>query len=479
MSQYSLPEDIFSHHECQLLHSHSHPSPPQKTGQGNDGLHLSISKRAELSWEGYVTPSPMDILQGASSEAFGSVLFVQTFANITVIDTEEGLVLVDVGSNYYCNEIHREIRNWSKKPIHSIIYTHGHVDHVTGIAIFDEEAEKVGEKPIQVIGHENVAKRFDRYAITNGYNALINQRQFALPKARFNHDFHYPSLTHKDGMKITVGNIPFELFHDKGETDDSTWVYLPVQKAICTGDLFLWVTPNCGNPQKAQRYPLEWARAFLKMATLNPEALYPGHGTPIFGSDRVKQALLESAAFIKIVSEQALGMINEGLALNDILHKMKYPQELLKRPYLRPIYDEPEFIVRNLWRRYAGWYDQNPAHLKPPSDKELADELVSLCGGNVDIVVNRAKELLKEKNYRLACHMIEYAHQHAPQRKDISRERAIIYRERSNQESSSMARGVYNSVARPELGRSARDEDLFDFFHRAVPRNLPYMRGLI
>jgi hypothetical protein len=37
--------------------------------------------------------------------------------------------------------------------------------------------------------------------------------------------------------------------------------------------------------------------------------------------------------------------------------------DLLERPYLRPVYDEPEFVVRTVWRLYGGWYDGNPAHL--------------------------------------------------------------------------------------------------------------------
>lgn len=43
-----------------------------------------------------------------------------------------------------------------------------------------------------------------------------------------------------------------------------------------------------------------------------------------------------------------------------------------QRPYLRPNYDDPSFIIRNLWRLYAGWWDQHVAHLRPPPDADLA-----------------------------------------------------------------------------------------------------------
>ena len=59
---------------------------------------------------------------------------------------------------------------------------------------------------------------------------------------------------------------------------------------------------------------------------------------------------------------------------------MKAP-ELCHEPYLHPVYDEPEFIVRNIWRLYGGWYDGNPARLKPAPDARLAQELAALAGG--------------------------------------------------------------------------------------------------
>ena len=64
--------------------------------------------------------------------------------------------------------------------------------------------------------------------------------------------------------------------------------------------------------------------------------------------------------------------MNEGARLDEIIHTVRAPAHLLERPYLRPIYDEPEFVVRNVWRLYGGWYDGNPAHLKPAPDAALA-----------------------------------------------------------------------------------------------------------
>src|SRR4029434_8619125 len=87
--------------------------------------------------------------------------------------------------------------------------------------------------------------------------------------------------TFENRHAFEVGGTRFELHHAKGETDDHAWVFLPQTKTLCTGDLFIWAAPNAGNPQKVQRYAVEWAAALREMAALSPEFLLPRHGLPI------------------------------------------------------------------------------------------------------------------------------------------------------------------------------------------------------
>jgi cysteine synthase A len=67
--------------------------------------------------------------------------------------------------------------------------------------------------------------------------------------------------------------------------------------------------------------------------------------------------------------------MNKGVSLDEVLHSVKAPANLLERPYLKPVYDETEFIVRNIWRLYGGWYDGTPSHLKPAPEKSQAEEI--------------------------------------------------------------------------------------------------------
>lgn len=374
-------------------------------------------------------------------EVAPGVAFLESFANSVVVRTSDGLVMVDAGSPLHAQGIHDAVRDWSDAPVHTAIFTHGHVDHIYAVRLFEADGD-----PVQVVAHRAIADRFDRYTATNGYNAVINQRQFRLPGPMFPGDYRYPDVTYEEEMVLEVGGVTFQLRHDRGETDDATWVWLPEQRVLCTGDLFIWASPNCGNPQKVQRYPAEWAVALRRMAELDAELLLPGHGLPIRGADTIRGVLEDTAALLESLVEQTLELMNRGARLDEVLHSVAPPADLLERPWLQPVYDEPEFVVRNLWRLYGGWYDGNPAHLKPAPDAALAAELASLAGG-AGRLAERALELSDAGDHRMAGHLAEMASQAAPDDEAVREVRRTVFGRRAELERSTMAKGVFTWAA--------------------------------
>ncbi|MFM7064250.1 MAG: MBL fold metallo-hydrolase, partial [Actinomycetes bacterium] len=331
---------------------------------------------------------PLFIRGGTQLVELGDGLaFVESFANVTAFVDGGRMLLVDAGGILHFRQVHEQLRAWSDAPLDTAVYTHGHVDHVWAVPLFEEEGA-----PVRVVAHENLPARFDRYDLTNGYNGTINQRQFQLPQPMFPSGFRYPDETYHDRLDVTVGGLSVELHHDKGETDDGTWVWVPDRKVLCTGDLFIWAAPNCGNPQKVQRFPFEWAVALRKMAALGAELMLPGHGLPIAGRERIAGVLSDTAELLESLVEQSLSLMNAGARLDDLVHTVRVPEHLTGRPWLQPVYDDPEFVVRNLWRLYGGWYDGNPANLKPAREVDLACEVAALAGG-ADVLAARAEQL--------------------------------------------------------------------------------------
>jgi glyoxylase-like metal-dependent hydrolase (beta-lactamase superfamily II) len=326
------------------------------------------------------------------------------------------------------------------------VFTHGHIDHVFGVDLYEEEARTNGWPAPRVVAHEAVPARFERYRLTAGYNAVINQRQFRTPTLRWPTDYRFPDETYRDEMTLHVGGETFELHHARGETDDGTWVWSPSRRVVFTGDLFIWASPNCGNPQKVQRYPRDWAQALRKIADLGADVLLPGHGLPIVGRDRVRQAANDAAEMLESLLEQTLALMNEGARLDDVVHTVRAPEHLLARPYLRPVYDEPEFVVRNIWRLYGGWYDGNPAHLKPARPDVVARELAELAGG-VGRLADRARDLAEAGDLRLAGHLAELAALAAPDDVGVHKARAEVFGLRAKEEASTMSKGIFSWAA--------------------------------
>jgi len=193
------------------------------------------------------------------------------------------------------------------------------------------------------------------------------------------------------------------------------------------------------------------------MAATGAELFLPAHGLPIAGGARIRRVLLEVASTLEKLVADTLALMNQGARLNDIVHTVKVAPELLERPYLRPMYDEPEFVVRNIWRMYGGWYDGNPAHLKPAPDVALANELAALAGG-AGPLANRASAVAAAGDLRLACHLIELAAAAAPDDAQIHAARAEIYQKRRDSETSLMAKGIFGYASSESLAKAGMDD---------------------
>lgn len=410
---------------------------------------MDVLELADELWTGELDVRdrhPFEVA-GELVEVADGVAFLAGFSNVTALDTGAGLVLVDTGLPLTAAYVHEHIRRWNDRHLHTAVFSHGHIDHVFGVGPFEEEAHASGQPRPRVVAHEAVPARFARYRLTAGWNAHINRQQFGTDDIVWPTEYRAPDVTYRDRLDLTIGDLRFELHHARGETDDHTWTWIPDRRVLCTGDLFIWASPNAGNPQKVQRYPREWATALREMATLDAEVLLPGHGVPVVGADRVRQAVTDTADLLEHLHDRTVALMNEGATLDEILHTVHAPPELLARPYLQPVYDEPEFVVRNVWRLYGGWHDGNPARLQPAADADLAREVAALAGGPVALAA-RARELADDGRLRLAGHLAEMARMAGPDRADVLETHANVYERRRDAAPSTMSKGIFGAAAR-------------------------------
>jgi glyoxylase-like metal-dependent hydrolase (beta-lactamase superfamily II) len=406
---------------------------------------------------------PINRITNELSEVADGLAVVESFSHSVVLDAGDGLVAFDASHERTGGDVVAAIRGWSNTPVSHLVYTHGHADHVGGSPAF---AAAYGD--MTVVGHRNVDTRFDRYRYTNDWNVLINARQFGGVRGDFGMggeapDFipaetARPNLVVDDHATVTVGDRTIQLHHARGETDDHLWAWMPEERWAFVGDFVIWNFPNAGNPQKVQRYPIEWAAALRDMAAHGPELLLPAHGLPIEGRDRIQRVLVDIAGALEHLVSEVVAMMNAGEVLDTIVHSVSIPDDVLERPYLRPLYDEPEFVVRNIWRQFGGWWDGAPSRLKPSPDAALAAELAELAGG-AGVLIERATQLSEDGDHRLASHLADLAGWAAADDAAVHAARAAVYRARRAAESSLMAKGIFAGAARDSEAIVAAEQD--------------------
>jgi glyoxylase-like metal-dependent hydrolase (beta-lactamase superfamily II) len=381
----------------------------------------------------------------ASVVAPDTLFMTADYVNLAAFETADGLLLVDTGMEAAGPRVFEEIRKRTRAPLHSVVYTHGHLDHAFGLRPWLE----AGERP-RVIAHENVVRRFRTYMKTAPMNVHINRVQFGIVQditwPEKEQDFVWPDTIYRDQLTLQLGGERFELRHAKGETDDATWVWAPARGIVCSGDLWVGILPNCGNPQKVQRHPEEWADALEAIASRGAELLLPGHGHPIEGADTIRTRCLNTAEALRAIVRQTLEGLNAGKTHEEILAGIRIPDGLASEPYLDALYDRPSFIARNVMRKYGGWWNGFSAELLPAKMVDRASEIARLAGGASSLIA-RARELI-DSDPALACHLAEWAALAAPEDPDAQQCVIDVFGKRAEAESSLMGRGLLSHAVR-------------------------------
>jgi glyoxylase-like metal-dependent hydrolase (beta-lactamase superfamily II) len=106
--------------------------------------------------------------------------------------------------------------------------------------------------------------------------ALLEEDRFFLEqKKNVHHSF--PTVTFSNRLSIELGERHIEVLHyDRAVTPGDTFLYLPKERILITGDLLV-------NPVTfaLSSYPTEWLRTQEKTDALDVATIVPGHGAPL------------------------------------------------------------------------------------------------------------------------------------------------------------------------------------------------------
>jgi len=391
--------------------------------------------------------------QRSAREIAPGVYFLAGFGNTTFLVGDDGVAVVDPGLFINGPRVVDELRAITDLPVRYVIYTHGHYDHAFGTPAVLEDAEARGHAAPDIVGHVNVARRFERYAKTSGHLAKTFDLQFAswgpgggdvVRRAQY----CPPTIAYEDRLTLDgIAGMALECRHGLGETDDHTWVWAPDTKVIVGGDFIVSSLPNAGTPFRVQRYVLEWAEALEEMAAVEPAAVVSGHGG-VFTDDATEMLLTTSQA-LRWLDGEVVRRINEGQWQEQILAEVELPAEMAASEYLQPLYGCTAFAVRDLLRRYMGWYDGNPSMLFPSTRAEIATEVLALAGG-AEALLQRAEELAAgdAAEQQRALHLVDFVvYGGGPEVADAHRRKAELLDLRADSERSFVAHNVLKSAA--------------------------------
>ncbi len=95
---------------------------------------------------GYEGPGSVNRITGELTEVAGGIAMVEAFSHVVAFRTDAGLTLFDVSLAPFAPAAVRALRSWAEEPVHTVVYTHGHVDHVGGMAAFLRDADERGNR---------------------------------------------------------------------------------------------------------------------------------------------------------------------------------------------------------------------------------------------------------------------------------------------------------------------------------------------
>ena len=323
--------------------------------------------------------------------------------NASLFETEEGLVLVDTGMSPAGPVLLETIREVSDKPLHTVIYTHGHVDHSYGAWALLE----AGVEPVQIVAHEKLLSRFDRYLRLRGSMArYMSQPLEHLPRGP--EDLVWPTRTF-DGerLDLEVGGEKFILYHYPAETDDQLFVWVPGRRILQAADYYQGFLPNAGNGKRVQRYVESWVLALRKMVSLDPQILLPGHGEALTDPSEIQENLTVLADTLEFIVDHSLAGLNRGLRKDEVVDSLVLPESMANHPTMRVQYVTPQDIAKMVIRQYTGWWDDVPSHWSPAPVSSQGRMVVELAGG-MERLAERAREWI-DKDIRLASQLADYA----------------------------------------------------------------------
>jgi glyoxylase-like metal-dependent hydrolase (beta-lactamase superfamily II) len=321
--------------------------------------------------------SPFPVTQGKTYkfEKVGDGIYYATGgpgSNNVVIVNDQDVFLVDDGTTpAAARALLADIKLITPKPVRQVVNTHFHYDHTAGNQVFGPD--------VQIIGHQFVRQAIltfdilhrEPYVTSQGARvpALIDslgkqiatekdaakkadlQKQLVSAQAELR-DLQEikptpPNVTYDSKLIIQKGQREIQLlFLGRGHTGGDTFVYLPKEKIICTGD----EEEGARLAYMGDAYFDEWIATLDRLKQLDFNLVLPGHGVPF----RDKAIITTFQSYLKDLIAKGTALKKQGVSADETAVRIDMTSHAKDFSQIKG----PGAEARGIRRLYA-WLDES------------------------------------------------------------------------------------------------------------------------
>jgi glyoxylase-like metal-dependent hydrolase (beta-lactamase superfamily II) len=313
------------------------------------------------------------------------------FGNLAFLVGDGAIVAIDAGTTETsARDAVAALRTVSQAPIKYVVLTHGHWDHVGGLAAVREPGSIViagANFPEELARSRRYRPPFqDFFGTEAGRLDVTPDRLISAPET------------------LRVGGMELALLPGKsGETDDALYVHDRRHDILFVGDAFM---PYNGAPFVAEGSTEGYLGAIAQVLELHPRRLIHGHPplTAVFTIDAMPG--LRDA--LRALYDRSLDAAQHARPLAELLHDNFIPASLRATPRaVLPYLIARDTFVQRLYAAHAGYWQANGEGVENFTRADWALALDELGGYSEDAFRRTADRLQQRGDAALALRIAE------------------------------------------------------------------------
>lgn len=399
----------------------------------------------------------------------------QDLTNLTIIETNTGIVLYDV--EYSSDSFMRSIELYEKvrgnKPLKGVIVSHSHADHFGGFGgiyasgLATAEDFTSGKVPFLVpegfvqesvsenvmagnimarrAGYQygNVLKPGATGSITAALGPVLANGKSTLP---------LPNKTiTKDGEKVTIDGVDFIFYLTPGaEAPAEMIMYIPQWKALSMAEEVNHLQHNIYTLRGAQtRDASQWA-SYINAAIArwgnDVQVQFGPHTWPVWDNKNVIEYLKDQRDAYQAIYNTAIRYANYGYRPDDIAENAKLPKKVFNKWDNRPYYGNTHNNLKSTYIKNLGWFSGNAAELAEYPDAPRGERYVKALGG-AQKVIELSVQSYNDGDYRFTVDLLNNIVAYDSSNKKANYLMADALEQLGYQEETALYRNLYLSAA--------------------------------